>query len=116
MNAETFFHAPHDGNLWSSDFNNETGGGLLADVFRDLSDIGVANMFMLPTRYSLTFTLPLNPINLVFRARVLAFTQPHYIAHLCFLIKSPSEIPRFMAIVMPFSLLTWISIGLMVVG
>ena len=50
MNARTYFHAPLDGNLWSPDYNNETAGGLLADVFREASDIAVANMFMFPSR------------------------------------------------------------------
>ena len=44
----------------------------------------------------------------------LMFTVPHNFAQSCFMIKSPSELPKFLTIVKPFTETVWIGTALVV--
>merc|ERR1719433_1123891 len=79
--------------MWGAPDGNGNYTGLLGDLYNDWCDVGWANIW---DRESHRATADL--------------TYPHVFDSSCFLLRKPSELPKFMILIRPFSLEVWLAL------
>ena len=80
---------------WGEMYPNGSWNGLTGQVFHEISDIGAGNSFM-------------NGM----RAKLVDYSYPYNYMPACFVVPSPKPLPNWQSPTLPFSLDTWISVGI----
>ena len=87
IGADISFSLPTDGGYWGTDLDGDGFfNGMVGAVQNGTADFGVGNIFMKP-----------------FRTKAVDFSTVIGFDAICFLIKNPQPLPKFMAIILPFT-------------
>ncbi|XP_064079554.1 glutamate receptor ionotropic, delta-1-like [Macrobrachium nipponense] len=89
------FFEVSDDEKWGSKYPDGSWDGLMGQVFSEASDIAVCNVFIDGPRWGL-----------------IDYSFPYNYMPACFVAPSPKPLPNWQSLILPFTWLTWISIGL----
>ncbi len=87
------FHTPQDGKFWGAIFENGTGNGLFGDILKGVVDVGMAEYFYYPRRIAISHP-----------------SDFYTIEHFCFTRMKPAPVPRWQAVLRPFTVEVWAAI------
>ncbi|XP_068237470.1 ionotropic receptor 21a-like [Palaemon carinicauda] len=93
------FYEVSDDEKWGNKYPDGSWDGLMGQVFGELSDIAVCNVFIDGPRWG-----------------VIDYSYPYNYMPACFVAPSPKPLPNWQSPTLPFAWSTWISIGLAIMA